>query len=154
MTPQQQRRFNTTFGGVFVAAGLLAWMLAIYFAIKPNEKAPAPVIAAPTVDLQSCRAAWSQLGYLATATATDVTAYEALSADPKEQLDRATTAILLCKVPLRSFCMGQGCERPGLTFTVRKPLEAKHEQPVDSAAPASPATASPTPARPAPAAKK
>lgn len=123
MTPLQQRKFNTTLGGVFIAAGLLAWMLAIYFAVKPNEPAPAPVVGLVSIDTQSCRTAWSQLGYLATATNTDVSAYEALSADPKEQLERATTAILLCKLPLRNFCMGQGCERPGVSFTVRKAIE-------------------------------
>lgn len=149
MTPDQQRKFNTTFGGVFVAAGVLAWMLAIYFAVKPNDPAPAPVVGLTTIDLQSCRTAWAQLGYLASATETDVNAYEALSDNPKEQLERATTAVLLCKLPLRSFCMGQGCERPGVSFAVRKQVELRVEAPAPDVGPVAAKGAASVPGTPA-----
>jgi hypothetical protein len=145
MTPDQQRKFNTTFGGVFIGAGILAWMLAVYFAVKPNDPAPAPVVGLTTIDVKSCRTAWAQLGYLTTATNTDVSAYEALSDNPKEQLERASTAILACKLPLRSFCMGQGCERPGLSFMVRKPLDLKIDAPTAAEAPVGAASVSAAP---------
>ncbi len=123
MTPEQKRKFNTVFGGVFLGTGIVAWMLTMYFAVSPNEPAPAPVIGAPSVNMTSCRDALAQLGYNATLKDQDVTAFEALSTDPKDQLDRATVAALVCKVPMKSFCMGDGCDQPGITLVLRKPVD-------------------------------
>lgn len=123
MTPAQRRQFNTIFGGLFIGLGIIAWILTFYFAMTPNEPAPAPVLGAPSVDLQSCRTALAQLGYTATLKDHDVTAFEPLSANPKDQLERASTAALVCKLPLKAFCMGDGCEQPGLTLVVRKPVD-------------------------------
>lgn len=123
MTPEQKRKFNTVFGGIFLGTGIVAWMLTVYFAVSPNAPAPAPVLSAPSVSLTSCRDALSQLGYQVTLKEPDVTAFEPLSADPKEQLDRASVAALVCKIPMKSFCMGEGCEQPGLTLVLRKPVD-------------------------------
>ncbi len=141
MTPVQRRQFNTAFGGVFIGLGIIAWILTFYFAMTPNEPAPAPVIAT-SVDLQSCRTALAQLGYTATLNDHDVTAFEPLTANPKDQLERASTAALVCKLPVKSFCMGEGCEQPGLTLVVRKPVDrssvaSKTPEPAVPAKPAS-----------------
>lgn len=123
MTPEQKRKFNTVFGGIFLGVGIVAWMLTVYFAVSPNEPAPAPVAGAPSVNLASCRDALAQLGFQATLKDQDLTAYEPLSANPKDQLDRASIAALVCKIPLKSFCMGDGCEQPGMTLVLRKPVD-------------------------------
>lgn len=118
MTPEQKRKFNTFFGSAFLGAGLIAWGLTAYFAVTPNPPKPVPVIGAATVDLGSCRSVLGSLGYEATVSDPTVTAYEPLSANPQEQLQKATLAAAVCKLPLKSFCMGDGCERPGLTLVV------------------------------------
>lgn len=149
MTPDQQRKFNTAFGGIFIAGGFICLAMALWFAIKPNDPAPHPVLGGTTIDLQSCRKAVQDLGFVAQLKGQDVTAHQALSDDPQAQLERASTAILVCKLPLHSFCMGQGCEQPGLSFTVRKPVELKIDAPPPEAEEAAPAAPAKTPARPA-----
>ncbi len=137
MTPEQSRKFNTAFGGLFIGAGVLAWMLAIYFAVAPNEPAPAPVMVSSSIDLGSCRNTLAELGYTATMQDGSVTAYEPLTTDPQAQLNRATVAALVCKIPMKSFCMGEGCEQPGLTLVLRKPMDrASAEKALADAKPA------------------
>lgn len=119
MSPEQKRKFNTVFGGVFMATGIFAWALTAYFAVTPNAPKPAPVVSGTTIDLSSCQNSLRALGYEATLKNKDVTAYEQLSpTDPKQQLDRATIAATVCRLPLKSFCMGEGCERNGVTIVV------------------------------------
>lgn len=134
MTPDQQRKFNTTLGGVFIAGGFICLAMALWFAIKPNEPAPHPVLGGTSIDLQSCRKAIGDLGYVVTLKGQDITAHEPLSEDPQAQLERASTGVLLCKLALQSFCMGQGCQPAGVSFTIRKPVEAKYEAAVETPA--------------------
>lgn len=124
MNPEKQRSYNTVFGGIFLSVGILAWLGAIFFAVFPNEPAPAPVKAQAPIDMDSCRAALSTLGYSASIeNKVQIKAYEALSNDPKEQLEKASLAAVICKVPMREFCMGSGCPRPGVTLTLTAPLD-------------------------------
>lgn len=123
MTPEQQKKFNTTFGGIFLSVGIIAWLLTFYFAMTPNAPAPAPMVAAPSVDLESCRAALGQMGFSASVKDREVTAFQSLGESPKNQLETASIATLMCKLPLKSFCMGDGCDQPGLTIVMRKPLD-------------------------------
>ena len=132
MSPEQKRKFNTLFGGVFIATGVLAWGLTTYFALTPNPPKPAPVIGTATIDLPSCRTVLASLGYDAAVTDGTVVAHEALSANPKEQLQKATLASTVCKLPMKSFCMGEGCPRPGLTIVVA-PTEAPKKTPAPAA---------------------
>jgi len=119
MSPEQKRKFNTTFGGVFLATGIFAWALTAYFAVTPNPPKPAPVASGVTIDLASCQNSLRALGYAVTMKDKDITAHEALSLeDPKTQLDRATVAATVCRLPMKTFCMGQGCEKPGVTLVV------------------------------------
>lgn len=147
MNPEQQRKYNTIFGGLFLGLGIITWLLAVFFAVVPNAEAPTPVTGNTSIDLQSCRTALGQLGYSANVAAnkSDVTAYEPFGSDPKAQLEKATVGVLVCKLSLQSFCMGEGCERPGISFTLRKPVEAKRTvEPVtdNSTAPAAKLAAS------------
>jgi hypothetical protein len=138
MSPEQKRKFNTVFGSVFITTGIFAWALTAYFAVTPNPKRPAPVVHGLAIDLPSCQKTLTSLGYEATIKNKEVTAHEMLSAtDPKQQLDRATIAATVCRLPMKSFCMGEGCERPGVTLVVTADETAVRP----SAAPSKPATA-------------
>ncbi|MDO8416274.1 MAG: hypothetical protein Q7S87_08705 [Agitococcus sp.] len=125
MTPEQNRKFNTTFGSVFLCVGALAWSLTVYYALVPNPPAPLPSFDGAKVDIASCRTALESWGYRAQLLNGDVTAFESLSGSPQLQLDKATMAITVCKLPLKSFCMGEGCEAPGLTLVLQSPKEVK-----------------------------
>lgn len=145
MSPEQKRKFNTVFGSVFMATGVFAWALTAYFAVTPNPKRPAPVVRSLSIDLPSCQKTLISLGYEATIKNKDVTAHEMLSAtDPKGQLDRATIASTVCRLPMKSFCMGEGCERPGVTLVV-----TADEAPGHPAATPAKAAAATAPAKPA-----
>ena len=126
MSPEQKRKFNTAFGGFFFLSGLLAWGLAAYFAVTPNPPKPAPTVAGTVVDLNSCSRALRNLGYTdVTVEKNDVTAREPLSSDPKAQLERATIGATMCKMEMKSFCMGEACTHPGVTLVVTKPVAAR-----------------------------
>lgn len=123
MTPYQKRQFNTGFGGIFLSLGLLAWMLTVYFAISPSEPIPAPVPEKAGVSLDSCKKVLGDLGFQTELKDNSVTARTSLIVAPKEQLARASVGILGCKLPMTYFCMGDGCETPGISFVITKPKE-------------------------------
>lgn len=142
MSPEQKRKFNTAFGGIFFASGLAAWALAAYFAVTPNPPKPAPTFAGAVVDLNSCSRALRNLGYPdVTVEKNDVTAREPLSADPKAQLDRATIGATMCKLEMKSFCMGEACTHPGVTLVVTKAAGAASDAAETVSASARPASA-------------
>ncbi len=162
MSPEQRRKFNTAAGGLFIGAGVIAWALAAYFAVTPNPPKPVPVAGGAVVDIGSCRSALSVLGYQANLKGEEVEAFEPLGTDPKTQLDRASVATTMCKLQLKTFCMGEGCEKPGLSFTLARPVNAapkaaagKAAQPAGKGQPAKPADAGkPVSSQGAPAAVK
>lgn len=121
MTPEQRKNFNTIFGTLLLATGLVAWGLTAYFAFTPNEAKPAATAAvrAP-VDLGSCRNALAELGYSASVQQGKIQASTPLTDNPREQMEKASTAVLLCKLDMESFCIGEGCEIPGVSFTLKQ----------------------------------
>lgn len=125
MTPLYQQRFNTVVGGVLIGLGVLAWATAVFFAVVPNAPAPAPVINTPIVDLQSCRSALVSLGLRATVrNQVEVVVQEDISAQFEEQLERASLASVVCKLPMQSFCMGAGCTpAPGMHMVLSHPKD-------------------------------
>jgi hypothetical protein len=141
MSPEQKRKFNTVFGGVFLGGGIVAWALTVYFAMTPNPPRPTPVVGMPTIDLSSCRSVLAGFGYDAKVKDSDVIAYEPLSASPKDQLQKATLAATVCKLPMKSFCMGEGCAQPGLTVVVGTTGAVDRKARVAAAAAASTPTA-------------
>jgi hypothetical protein len=147
MSPEQKRKFNTVFGGVFMVTGIFAWALTAYFAVTPNPPKPAPVMAGATIDLASCQNSLRALGYAVTMKDKDITAHETLSLDdPKAQLDRATVAATVCRLPMKTFCMGQGCEKAGVTIVVS--AEESGGRPASSAPVAAAASATASTAKP------
>lgn len=136
MSPEQKRKFNTTFGAIFMTTGLAAWGLTAWFAITPNPPKPAPVINAAVIDLASCSQALRHMDYEVSVKDKDVIAFQSLKTAPKEQLQEATVAATMCRLPLKSFCMGEGCERPGMTIVVSAGDDAKR---TPSATPPAPA---------------
>jgi hypothetical protein len=127
MNPDQRRQFNTSFGGVLLALGIIAWLLTIYFAAFPRAEVPA-LRNATSVDLSSCRSALGDLGYTATERPNEVSAFEPLSDDPQGQLEKASIAANLCHLKMHTFCIGEGCEKPGITLVLRKPVELAVEK--------------------------
>jgi len=121
MNPIQQQKFNTFVGGLFIGTGALAWLMAVAFAVLPNDEAPAPVTMAPYVDMNTCAQGLQRLGYQVETAGVQVVAHEALdpSGNVEPQLVRASVAWNLCRVPVTDFCVGGGCEKPGITLTVR-----------------------------------
>lgn len=122
MSPEQQRKSNTVLGGVFLGTGAVAWILALFFAVVPNPPVPTPVSGASKVDLSSCRAALTELGYTATLEGPRIRLFEPLTASPKEQLEKASIAATVCKLQMKEFCMGTTCQNPGLSMIlIEKP---------------------------------
>ncbi|MNR71673.1 hypothetical protein D3C71_23040 [compost metagenome] len=158
MSPEQKRKFNTLFGSVFLASGVLAWGLAAYYAFTPNPPRPAPVYADNVVDLQSCARTLRTLGYPEVSVQKDdVIANEALGGDAKAQMERATLAATVCKLELKYFCIGESCPQPGITVVTTKPKlmrTAKTEAPAAAAAAAKASNPRAAGARPGAAAPK
>jgi hypothetical protein len=122
MTPLQQQRFNTAMGGTFLGTGVVAWAVALFFAVVPNAEAPAPVNAAPVVELNSCRATLTQLGFNASIRGgADIVISQPMGPNLQVQLEKASLAASVCKLPLQSFCMGTGCATPGMELVLRQP---------------------------------
>lgn len=120
MSPEAKKKFNTVFGAGFIAAGLMSWMIAAYFAYTPKEPIKLETATAAPIDLNSCRNALGSMGYETQLKDNLITAYEALSSDDvKRQLEKASLGVAVCKLPLESFCAGEGCERLGLSFTLK-----------------------------------
>ena len=110
MSPEQKRKFNTLFGSLFLASGIIAWGLSAYYAVTPNDPQPTPVIGAKHIDLQSCATTLRSLGYPEVSVQkNDVIAHEALSADPQGQLE------------MKYFCIGESCPQPGITIVTTAP---------------------------------
>lgn len=129
MNPESQKKFNTVMGSGLLAAGILSWVAAFVFAVTKAEPVPAPVIN-NYVAFNDCRNNLMQLGYSVQANNKELTAYETFNENVAAQLDKATIAILGCGYDLVRFCMGEGCEKPGISFTIRQPANLK-EAPSD-----------------------
>jgi hypothetical protein len=143
MTPSQKRQFNTIFGGVFLTGGILAWMIAFYFAIFPSEPVKEVKPEVPKVDMESCKRALRTIGYndIVISNGSDITVFEPKSDSLKDQLVRASLASTLCHIPMHSFCMGVGCSRPGLTLVLRQTASAGSTAPNAQAKPVAKAQA-------------
>jgi len=120
MNPESQKKFNTVLGSGLLAAGILSWAMAFVFAVTKAEPVPAPVIN-NYVSFNDCRNNLMQLGYTVQSENQQLTAYEGFREDASRQLDKATIAILGCGYDLTSFCMGEGCQRPGISFSIKPP---------------------------------
>ena len=124
MSPEQKRKFNTVFGSVFLVTASVAWGLTAYFAFTPAPPKPAPVHREPVVDLGSCQKALQALGYQVSIVNSEVLVYEPLEPlleGNQRQLEKSTAAVSVCHLNLKEFCMGEGCDRPGLNFTLARP---------------------------------
>lgn len=122
MNPLQQQKFNTVVGGLLIGAGVVAWLIALFFAVLPNKDAPAPVTMEPFVNMASCEASLRTLGYQVDRRGPEVEAHEPFGADVSAQLTKASVAWSFCQVPVQTACIGEGCDRPGITLVLRGKL--------------------------------
>lgn len=117
MLAESTKNMNILGGTVFGALGVAAWLAAGYVSVTPAEPIPAPVIQKAEVDKESCRQSLSSLGYYATVANGRIFANEPNLDDPQGQLSKASLGIAVCKgIPLAKFCMGDACEKYGVTF--------------------------------------
>lgn len=135
MTPEQKRKFNTTAGSIFIALGLIAWGMTMYYAFVPNPPMPTQAHNAPVVDINSCASTLNTWGYQTKIIDGEISIFEQLTTFPEQQLDKATMAIAVCKLDLKTFCMGEGCEEPGVSFTLQKPKTIRAQKTISSAIP-------------------
>jgi hypothetical protein len=144
MTPAAQRKFNIAAGTVSLLFGMAAWGAAIHVALTPAAPRPAPVSLAPIVDLASCAQAFSSMGMPAEVKAGNrVEVYlrsDLAGVDVNKLLQDASLGIAACRLELQRFCMGRGCELPGLSMQL---VDSSRDRS------AAPPTAAPAP-RPAP----
>lgn len=148
MTAEQAKKFNIFFGSVLAISGLLGWGTAAYYATVPKEPKPVVTVMTPSVDAPSCVASLQQMGYVAVLQGRNVSAHEGFSPDmsPRERMEKASAAVLLCQGRLRDFCIGNRCDQPGVSFTVELP-EPRGTAPAPAAGSA-PSPVATTPASP------
>lgn len=123
MTPVQQQNFNTLCGTILLVLGIIAWGSAAYFGVVPRVKVP-PIHAQSYTDLPSCQMALMELGYSVVEHSGEIMVHEELGESPQEQLEKASVAVSLCRLELQSFCMGDACEKPGLTMVLQRKAES------------------------------
>lgn len=153
MNQSTESKNHRAYGALMLVFAGLAWAGAVYFAMVPKKELPPPVQASQ-VDVGSCKAALSELGYSVIERGDDLSLSEALSPFPQQQLEKASLAAVLCKTEMRSFCMGEGCERQGLVLTLKKPEVVRPAEPakgsVGPGAPAARPALSSGPSKPTP----
>lgn len=122
MTPEQKRTFNTMFGSLFLAVGMVGWGLAAYYAVTPATPRPAPVIGVKS-DVPSCAVSLRKLGFDVKVKGPNRLQLSkrlefAPGLDEKKELREATLAASLCPMKLEAFCFGSACDIPGMNLTL------------------------------------
>lgn len=142
MTPEAKKQFNLIGGTLFGVLGLVCFAVAAYVASVPAPARPTPVSPYPMVNVASCRDVLQTMGYSARIDNGTVSAVDTSLEDPQVALTKATAAIGVCRMALSTFCMGEACAEPGVSFKLT-PIVRPGQKP--SAAPASVAAAATTP---------
>jgi hypothetical protein len=146
MTPETKKQFNLLAGVLFGVLGMGCFGVAAYVASVPAEPKPAPVQLAPTVNVASCRDVLQSMGYSTRMESGGVSANDAALDDPQAALTRATAAIGVCKMALDTFCMGEACPEPGVSFKLVPAPRSGAAKPAVPVAAAASAAASAAPA--------
>jgi hypothetical protein len=141
MTPEAKKQFNTIGGTLFGILGLICFAVAAYVASVPAPAKPMPVSPLPMVNVASCRDVLQTMGYSARVDNGAVTANDMSLDDPQVALTKATAAIGVCKMALSTFCMGEACPEPGVSFKLTPIVRPGHKA-VETAAPVVAAAAS------------
>jgi len=132
MNPRVSRNVNLFAAALFVFGGLICAGLEVYLTVKPADSKESQYIK-PQPDKLGCVKALQELGFETKKPSAYIVAGHSHNLDesPKELVDRASLGIAACKVPMRTFCMGEECAEPGISFTldfsdgVSKPVAAK-----------------------------
>lgn len=120
MIAEGRKRFNTWTGGLFITLGFISFGLAGWIAAHPQPPKPHPVSGVPQTDRDSCRAALSRLSFVAQVKSNDIVvqSYQ-WDEDPEGTLLKASLGMAVCKtMVLKNFCMGEGCNPAGISFTL------------------------------------
>lgn len=130
MTPQGRATFNTWVGAALGFFGFLALGLTAYMVLTPLPAKPVQVIT-PKINAQSCQSSLAMAGYRTSHNKGEVTVFEPLTDDPKTQMLKASYAIAACKLTLVTFCMGEACPAPGLSFTLNESSSSSESKPTN-----------------------
>lgn len=152
MTPEAKKQFNMIGGTLFGILGLVCFAIAAYVASVPAPAKPMPVSPMPMVNVASCRDVLQTMGYSARVENGAVSANDMSLDDPQVALTKATAAIGVCKMALSTFCMGEACSEPGVSFKLTPIVRPGHKA-VD-AVPEAAAAAKASPAKTAGSGKK
>lgn len=137
MSPEQKRKFNTTFGLSFLVLGLIAWGGALVMIYKPNDPFIFKASSADSSTMSSaeskehskqCLSTLVKLGYPSASLSSNskvVTIEDPLKssvAEVKLQIQQASSAISACSGELSYFCMGSACKNPSsMTMLINIP---------------------------------
>ena len=127
MTPEAKKQFNLIGGTLFGFLGLGCFAVAAYVASVPAPVKPIPVSPMPTVNVASCRDVLQTMGYSARVENGTVSANDSSLDEPQIALTKATAAIGVCKMALSTFCMGEACSEPGVSFKLAPIVRNGHK---------------------------
>lgn len=116
MTPETKKQFNLLSGILFGVLGIGCFAVATYVSMVPADPKPAPVSPIPVISVPSCRDVLQTMGYTTRLEGGGVYANDASLDDPHAALTKATAAMGVCKMALNTFCMGEACPEPGVSF--------------------------------------
>ena len=128
------KSFNLTVTAFFSLIGVACLGMAVHHAFVPMPEKQAEFVEIP-VDMDGCIVALQKLGFSAKTQNTSIVAQAYSLDNAQEVLDKASLGIAACRIPLASFCAGEGCETPGVSFVLNKSGKD------DTVAPKSPAAA-------------
>lgn len=127
MTPEAKKQFNLIGGTLFGILGLGCFAIAAYVASVPAPAQPIPISPMPMVNVASCRDVLQTMGYSARVENGIVSANDTSLDDPQVALTKATAAIGVCKMALSTFCMGEACSEPGVSFKLTPIVRPGHK---------------------------
>lgn len=122
MTPKSLKSLNLFTSVVFTLAGVVCLSLAVYLTVVPKPAKQTQVVRA-LPDRAGCERALRELGFsVSTGKGNRVLAHTPdLVTPPKEWVDKASLGIAACHLPMQSFCIGEGCSPPGISFELVVP---------------------------------
>lgn len=120
MNPKATKNINLFATVLFTLGGFACLGLAGYLTLTPAPPKQAQYIS-QRADKPGCLKAAREMGFEVTKAETSMVNIHSsdLDSSPKEIVDKASLVIAACHVPMRSFCMGEACPAPGITFMLQ-----------------------------------
>lgn len=124
MTPEIRKAFNTYMGILLILLSLICFGFTGFLIFKPADPKEATVMIEP-VSKKPCLEALGKLGVNITDMGEKIRVQDFSDAPPFEKLQKASLGISMCHFYLESFCMGQACNEPGVTYVITQKENGK-----------------------------